>query len=144
MFWFRVECSSSYDDESEENGKSHTNLTRMREMCLLLIYLKPSVPFNSIPFHSITWMRSCAPRRAARLRCAAADPRRSIARVCHTPHTPRSTRLLPGPREANGPQSTRTTPAVGPWCRRNLVPCGNGRDQNKLWLTEPNPKPTPA
>jgi hypothetical protein len=25
-----------------------------------------------------------------------------------------------------------------------LVSCGYGRDQNKLWLTDPNPKPTPA
>ena len=36
-----------------------------------------------------------------------------------------------------------TPPAVGPWCRRNLVSCGYGRDQSKLWLTDPNPKPTP-
>ena len=28
--------------------------------------------------------------------------------------------------------------------RRNLVSCGYGRDQNKLWLTDLNPKPTPA
>ena len=37
-----------------------------------------------------------------------------------------------------------TPPQVGSWCRRNFISFGYGRDQNKLWLTDPNPKPTPA
>jgi hypothetical protein len=37
-----------------------------------------------------------------------------------------------------------TPPAVGPWCRRNLISCRPILRQNQTWLPDPNPKPPPA
>ena len=37
-----------------------------------------------------------------------------------------------------------TPPAVGPCFHRNFICRGFGSGQNQLWLTNPNPKPTPA
>ena len=37
-----------------------------------------------------------------------------------------------------------TPPAVGPWCRRNLIPRRPKLQQNQTRLPDPNPKPPPA
>ena len=37
-----------------------------------------------------------------------------------------------------------TTPSAGPFLRRNFISRGIGRDQNKPWLPNPDPTPTPA